>query len=104
MKKLLTLALALVALAVFTGLGVAQQKGEEKKPAAAPVMEQQARPQQIIGEVTRVDPKTNTFTVKGKDFEVTLPKQGSLPNVGQRIKITIECSGPPWHCTITISW
>ena len=30
MKKLLTLALALVALAVFSGLGVAQQKGVEK--------------------------------------------------------------------------
>jgi len=36
MKKLLTLALALVALAVFSGLGVAQQKAEEKKPPAVP--------------------------------------------------------------------
>ncbi len=32
MKKLMTLAVALVTLAVFTGLGVAQQKGVEKKP------------------------------------------------------------------------
>jgi hypothetical protein len=35
MKKLLTLALALVALAVFSGLGVAEQKGAEKSPARA---------------------------------------------------------------------
>jgi hypothetical protein len=36
MKKLLTLALALVTLAVFSGLGVAQQKAEEEKPPAVP--------------------------------------------------------------------
>lgn len=36
MKRLLTLVLALVALAVFSGLVAAQQKGEEKKPPAVP--------------------------------------------------------------------
>lgn len=46
MKKLLTLALALVTLAAFADLGVAQQKGEEKKPTAAPVMEEKVERQQ----------------------------------------------------------
>jgi hypothetical protein len=59
MKKLLTLALALVALAVFTGVAVAQQKGEEKKPTTAPVMEQRQTPKRDFGDRTgpiRLDP------------------------------------------------
>ena len=102
MKKSLTLALALVALSVFSGVGMAQQKAEEKTPTTAPVMEQKAERQRISGEVTKVDPKTNTFTVKGKDVEVTLSKGGPLPKVGQRITITIVCKSG--ECVITISW
>ena len=87
---------------VFPGVGVAHQKAEEKKPITDPVIEQKAERQQISGNVTKADPKTNTFTVKGEDVEVTLSNKGPLPKVGQKITITIVCKR--LDCTRTTSW
>lgn len=71
MKKSLTLALALVALAVFSGDGLAQHKGDDRKPADAPVMEQQPLQQQ--------DHKlTQTaFTYQGQLKEGGVPANGT---------------------------
>ncbi|MBI5379150.1 MAG: hypothetical protein HZA23_03225 [Nitrospirae bacterium] len=101
MKKLLTLALALVVLAAFSGLGVAQEKkAEEKKPAPAAKEEKKAEPKKeekkaekpkvhsITGEVTKVDDKAKTVTIKGKDKEVTLDAaklKKALPKTGDKV-------------------
>lgn len=99
MKKMLTVTLALVALAAFSDPAVAQQKGKQKSPAAggetkqpAPtkqpgpqeaatintsksntyrVAADKASPQLITGKVTKLDEKANTFTVMAKGEEVT---------------------------------
>ncbi|MFA6922207.1 MAG: hypothetical protein WC216_10210 [Gallionella sp.] len=104
MKNLLSLAVALVALTVFPGVGVAQQKDEEIKPTTAPVLEQKAEMREITGKVTKVDPKTNTFTVKGEGVEVTLSARGELPKVGARIRIVVDCDFKTQECTIKIIW
>jgi Cu/Ag efflux protein CusF len=107
MKTLLTLALALLILCAFTGLSIAQEKAQEKKPAAAAVTQPKGEKQQITGEVTKVDAKAGTFTVKAKDVQLTLSRTGTLPEVGQRIKITIDCwtdADGKRHCKITVEW
>src|SRR5207302_7542360 len=71
MKKSVTLALALVALAVFSGVGLAQRKGEEKKPAAATVMEHQALQQQV-NKLTQT-----AFTYQGQLKEGSVPANGT---------------------------
>ena len=61
--------------------------------------------QQITGTVTKIDPKTNTVTVRGEGFDVTLPAGNvGLPKVGQKVKVTLTCSAPPLKCTITIQF
>jgi Cu/Ag efflux protein CusF len=102
MKKLLTSALAIVFLAAFFSISVAAQKGEK-----SPMIKQQAEIQEITSEVTKVDSKANTFTVKGKDFELTLPKQrgGELPEMGQKLVVKLECTNvKPFTCSISITW
>jgi hypothetical protein len=99
MKKLLTLALALVVLAAFTGLGVAQQK--------AFGAETQHLYLKITGKVTQVNEKANTFTVmaKGKPFTFGSKSLKVLPKVGEIIDITYSQNpgGPMEATTINTS-
>jgi hypothetical protein len=99
MKKLLTLALALVALAVFTDPAGAQQKGTQKSPAAAVETKQPAAPAKnsahametmMTGTVTQVNEKAKTFTVmaNGKEVTFSAKEMRALPAVGDVIDIT----------------
>jgi len=103
MKKLLTLALALVALAVFSGLGVAQQKGVEKSQPTGVEKKQPATGEkeavkgkaaiykhEITGKVTGVDPTAKTFTVmvQGRAITFSAAKLNKLPTVEENIDIT----------------
>jgi hypothetical protein len=102
MKKLLTLALALVALTVFTGLSVgqgAQQKdkqkspptsGETKQPAAEAKNSAHAMETMMTGTVTQVNEKAKTFTVmaNGKEVTFSAKEMRALPAVGDVIDIT----------------
>ena len=61
--------------------------------------------QEITGTVTKVDPKTNTVTVRGEGFDIMLPAGNvGLPKVGQKVKVTLSCSAPPLKCTLTIEF
>lgn len=104
MKKPLTFALALMVLAAFTGLGVAQQKGEEQKAKVRGAFEETktARPrgegvkldepvlQRMTGKVIRDNQSGKTFTVMANGKEVTFnaAKLKVLPKVGEIIDIT----------------
>ena len=104
MKKLLTLTLALVALAAFSGLGVAQQKTEEKhqptgvemkQPATGEKKMDKASPQLIKVKVLKVNESAKTFTVmvKGKEKTLNAPDLKSLPKAGDIIEITVSDAG-----------
>jgi hypothetical protein len=85
MKKLLTLALALVALATFGGLAKAQQQSKQKSPSVA------ISKKQMTGKVTQVNEKAKTFTVTTKDKSVTFrdpEDQTTVPKVGEIVDIT----------------
>jgi len=117
MKKLLTLALALVALAVFSGLGVAQQKGVEKSQPTGVEKKQPATREkeavkgkaaiykhEITGKVTGVDPTAKTFTVmiQGKAITFSAANLSKLPTVGKMIDITYTWNpGEPPMATST---
>lgn len=116
MKKLLTIALALMVLAAFADLGVAQQKGEERKPGVRGAFEEtrQSAPGergvkldrpvlQMTGKVTGVDPTGKTFTVmsKGQAVTVSAAKLPALPKIGEIIDITYtQTPGGPMQATI----
>jgi hypothetical protein len=102
MKKLLTLALAVVALTAFTGLGIARHKVEVQKPVAGTVIEQRAPQQSVTGEVIRVDPRTKTFTARGKDFELTATTEGPLP--GPHAKLCLCGSGDSDGGSLHLNW
>ena len=95
MKKSLTLALVLVALAVFPGLGVAQQKSpptdvETKtttiKTSKSNGSERLAVSHQVVtGKVTQVSERNKTFAV---EVTFSAAKLGKLPSVGQIVDIT----------------
>lgn len=111
MKKLLTLALVLAVLAVFTGPGVAQQDDEQKGPTArdettaAPTS---PAPQEatavnnpkrkssrvaanvMTGKVTQVNEENKTFTVA---VVISASNLSTLPAVGQVVDITY--TAPP---------
>lgn len=99
MKKVLTVTLALVALAAFSDSAVAQQKGtqnspptgvETKQPSAAPNNSAHAT-EKMTGKVTKLDEKAKTFTVMANGEEVTFSAAGlkaPLPKVGAIIDIT----------------
>jgi hypothetical protein len=80
MKKLLPLALTLTALAVFTGLGIAQQKDQQNKAA------DKLSTCLMTGEVTQVNVKAKTFTVKEVTFNAA--KLKVLPEVGELVLVT----------------
>ena len=90
MKKLLSLALALIAVAVFTGLGVAEQTGGERK---APTQGEPSK----CGTVTNVNHKAKTFTIKATGKEVTFDasQMKTLPNLGDTVVVTYRGSGDP---------
>ena len=98
MKKLLTLVLALATLAVFSGLGVAQQKGVEKsrptgvemKPSAAGEKTvDKASPKLMTGKVLEIQAgKTFTVMSNGKVVTFNAAKLKALPKVGEIIDIT----------------
>jgi hypothetical protein len=107
MKKLLTLALALVVLAVFTGLGAAQEERRKPgggKPPPPDVRMKQPVPssKQLTGKVTQVDAKAKTFTVMSKGQAVTFSAATlpALPKAGEIIDITYtQTPGGPMNAT-----
>ena len=94
MKKLLTVALALIVLAAFTGLSVAQ-KAEEKKPPAGEKRIDKASPKLMTGKVVQVNEKEKTFTVvaKGKEYKFSASKLKALPNVGVVVDVEYTDTG-----------
>lgn len=118
MKRLLTLALALVALAVFSGLGVAQQNGVEKNQPADVEKKQPATEEKktvkgydaptyknkMTAKVMGVDPRAKTFTVmvEGKAVTFSAAKLSKFPTVGENIDITFTWNpGEPPMATST---
>jgi hypothetical protein len=107
MKKLLTLALAIIALAVFAGLSIAQgaqQKDKQKNPppsvatkpapttppAATAKNSGHATEQVMTGTVTEVNAKAQTFTVKtakGEQFTFSA-KAAPLPKKEDQVAVT----------------
>ncbi len=109
MKKLLTLVLALVGLAVLTDLSVARQKDQEKSPprsgetkptptnapgkSSERLADAKTSPRPMTGEltakVTGVDPTARTFTVIFQDRAITFSaaRLSKLPAVGENIDI-----------------
>ena len=67
------LVIALTSLA-FGGVSFAQAKPATPANPAAPAMEksEKAKTNRLTGEITSVDVKAGTFTVKGKDKEINL--------------------------------
>ncbi len=78
MKKTIAIVLSLVLMFAFTAVTFAAEKAAapaEKKEAAAAKKAAPAKKavkKQVTGEVTAVDAKANTLTVKGKKGDVTL--------------------------------
>lgn len=119
MKKLLTLALALAALAASTGFSAgqeAQQKDKQKSPPTTtthvsgdPHVDQRASPKVMTGTVTKVNSKRQTpkrdfgdrtFTVltpNGAQVTFSAKEMKTLPAVGDVIDITYTQTpgGPP---------
>ena len=77
MKKTIAIVLTLVLMFAFTAVTFAAEKAAapaEKKEAAPAKKEvaKKAVKKQVTGEVTAVDAKANTLTVKGKKADVML--------------------------------
>lgn len=106
MKNVLTVTLALVALAAFSDPVVAQQKGTQKtpptgaattQPSAAAKNSGHAMEQVMTGKVLKVDAKAKSFTVisKGKQFTFSAAElKGPLPEVGKIMDITYHQTTP----------
>ncbi len=91
MKKLLTLAVALITLIVFSGPGLAQKKQPatgEKKTARG--NDAATYEHEMTAKVTSVDPAAKTFTVmiQGKSITFSAAKLNKLPTVGKMIDMT----------------
>jgi hypothetical protein len=87
MQKLLSLALALIFLIVFSELSFAQRP-KEAEPASGKTMEQ-ASPKLITGKVTQVNELEKTFVIvsKGKTYRFTFQKI-KPPRVGQIVDVS----------------
>jgi len=78
MKKAIAIVISLMFVFTLTAVSFAAEKAAapaEKKEAAAPAekkAEKKVAHKQVTGEVTAVDAKANTITVKGKKAEVTV--------------------------------
>ncbi len=101
MKKLLTLALALIVLAAFPGLSGAQT-AEEKKPTAGEKRIDKPSPQLMTGKVIQVNAQEKTFTLvaQGKEYKFTFQKIEFPYKVGEVIDVTYtENPGGPMAAT-----
>jgi hypothetical protein len=93
MKKLLTLSLALIALAVFIGLGEAQQTAGERKGPTQEVKHSEC------GKVTNINHRAMMFTIteatgKKATFDASVMK--TLPTLGDTVVVAyIPGSGDP---------
>jgi uncharacterized protein YxeA len=120
MKKLLTIVLALICMAVLTGLAVgqgAQQKDKQKNPptsetkpeAKKHTANQYARvPTKVMkGTVGNVDEKKKAFNVKGEDGKESAflgAELKALPKPGEFVEVTYtETSGVRQATTINIT-
>lgn len=90
-KRVQVLIVALTVLA-FSGMCFAQAKSETSTPPAKTATK--AKASRITGEVTSVDAKAGTLTVKGKDKDVNLEAESkaakaSLGNIkaGDRVRV-----------------
>lgn len=72
MKKVLTLALAVVVLSVFTGLAAAETKIKSTKSNTSDRVADKASPKLMTGKVTKVNNQAKTFTVMSKGKSVHL--------------------------------
>jgi ribosomal protein S1 len=88
MKKAIAIVLSLILMFAFTAVTFAAEKAKAKSA-------------QVTGEVTAVDAKANTITVKGKKGEVTIsvdektkmmPKGKTLADVKAGDKVTVKYS------------
>lgn len=106
MKKLLTLALAIVLLAAFAGLSAAQQKAGEKSQPTGVEMKQPAIGEKKIDKASPIltkvkvlevndSAKTVTVMVKGKAFTFDAKKLKSLPKPGEFIGMWGDPTGDP---------
>jgi len=104
MKKAIAIVLSLVLMFAFTAVTFAAEKAAapaEKKEAApakkeaAPAAKKEAAPakkaakKQVTGEVTAVDAKANTLTVKGKKGDVTVSTDDKTKVVAGKDKKTL---------------
>lgn len=89
MKKLLTLALAIVALAAFANLGAAQQTGGERK---GPTQGELSK----CGTVTNVNHRAKTFniTATGKEVTFDASEMKILPSLGDTVVVTYRTGDP----------
>lgn len=73
MKKIFALMIALMMVVAFGGSTFAEEAKKAAEPAKTvePAKEVKKAPKQLTGEVTAVDAKANTVTVKGKKGEST---------------------------------
>jgi hypothetical protein len=94
MKKLLTLALAFVALAVFSSLDVAQQNQQKSTPTGVETKQPATRNKKATPKLTKVkilgiNESAKTITVMAKDTKFTFDAQDlkSLPKPGEMIDV-----------------
>jgi hypothetical protein len=101
MKKLLTMALALIVLAAVPSLSVAQ-KAAEKKPTVGEKHIDKPSPKLMTGKITQVNEQEKTFTIvaKGKEYKFTFQKIEFPYKVGEIIDVTYtENPGGPMEAT-----
>ena len=86
-RRLLCVVIALGAI-LFAPIGHAQEKKAE------PAKKAEAKVSQIAGEVSGIDAKAKTITVKGKDTEVTLDAAGikDLDKIKVGDKVAVDYS------------
>jgi len=96
MKKAIAIVLSLVLMFAFTAVTFAAEKAAApaEKKEAAPVKKEaapakKAAKKQVTGEVTAVDAKANTLTVKGKKGDVTVSTNDKTTVVAGKDKKTL---------------
>lgn len=98
MKKLLTPALALLALFVFTSLSVVQGLQKDQRKVV-----ENTQTKMMAGTVTNVDEKAQTFTLmaSGKQFTFSAKKAVPLPKKGEHVDVTYiqQTPGGPLEAT-----
>ena len=108
MKKTTTLILGLVLMTSFAGIGVAQvgtssMQGQRAVPGASAVEVKvvDAKGQAIKPESLPKDVQANLARVRKAAESLAASPDGG--GAAQKFKITVNCSYPPFSCTITLS-